>query len=223
MLRLFFFVFALLAASSVSARMTERTDPAFRVETDLLEKGQVHYAHRQLAASEVLKSYPEYIELDGARFFEREGASVEISKLAYVVNRPAGFFSSTQTTDPAWLQKLLGGTVSRLKEDHYDSQALGKFRVYFDSDDLSTLQNTRFVHAVTQSKKLDPIALSGFSTVIIHAADYVQIDNHVPLTPSKTLIVSYQLAVVRKDQQKARDPQQEFLRRQREKLVRAFP
>jgi len=202
--------------------MTERRDPLFRVEPDLLEKGEVHFSFYQLKASTIQKKLPEFVELDGARFLEKEGATVQLTKVAYIVNKPAGFFSSTQMTDAAWLKTILGGEVKNLKDDNYDTQSHGKMRVYFDSDDLSSVQSSRFVHAVTQSKKLDPITLSGFSTVVMHSGDSVEIHNHVPYSPKKTLIVSYQLSVVKKDVE-AKKQRRDFIKETEARLVRAYP
>lgn len=216
------FVLTLPLAATVSAQMTERKDPAFKVEPDLLEKGQVHFSFYQLKASTIQKKLPDMVELDGARFLEKEGATVQLTKLAYLVDKPAGFFSSTQMTDAKWLQTLLGSSVSLIKDDNYQTKSRGKMRVYFDSDDLSTVQNSRFVHAVTQSKKLDPIALSGFSTVVMHSQDAVEIQNHIPFSPKKTLIVSYQLSVVKKDGN-AEKQRLDFIKETEARLVRAYP
>ncbi len=202
--------------------MTERRDPVFKVEPDLLEKGEVHFSFYQLKASTIQKKLPEFVELDGARFLDKEGATLQLTKLAYIVNKPAGFFSSTQMTDAAWLQTLLGGPVKSLTEDNYETKARGKLRVYFDSDDLSNVQSSRFVHAVSQSKKLDPITLSGFSTVVMHSADSVEIHNHVPFSPLKTLVVSYQLSVVKKNVD-AKKQRLDFIKETEARLVRAYP
>lgn len=216
------FLLTLPLAATVSAQMTERRDPLFRVEPDLLEKGEVHFSFYQLKASTIQKKLPEFVELDGARFLDLEGATLQLTKVAYLVNKPAGFFSSTQLTDAAWLKTLLGSEVTSLKGDNYETKSRGKMRVYFDSDDLSTVQSSRFVHAVTQSKKLDPITLSGFSTVVMHSADSVEIHNHVPYSPKKTLIVSYQLSVVKKDVE-AKKQRLDFIKETEARLVRAYP
>jgi len=218
---LLLFILTLPLAPSVSAQMTERRDPVFRIETDLLEKGEVHYSFHQVKAQQIQKHLPEFVELDGAKLFEREGATFELAKVAYVVNKPAGFFSSTQMTDATWLATLLGKSVRLVKEDHFEVDSIGKMRVYFDSDDLSSVQNSRFVHSVTQSKKLDPIALSGFSTVVLHSQDHVEIHNHVPFSPLKTLVISYHISVVKKSDVKKQ--RLAFIKETEARLSRAYP
>jgi hypothetical protein len=218
---LLFFVLTLPIAQAVSAKMTDRRDPLFRIEPDLLERGDVHYSFYQLPATTVQKKLPEFVDLDGLKLLEREGVTVQVVKLAYVVNKPAGFFSATQVTDPNWVETLLGHKVTQITEGHYQVPG-DKFHVYYDSDDMTSVKNSRIVHAVTQSKKLDPIASSGFSTVILHNSDMLQVDNHVPLSSKKTLVVSYQLSVVKKsDETKAQ--RANFLKETRARLARAYP
>jgi hypothetical protein len=125
-------------------------------------------------------------------------------------------------TDATWLQTLTGGAVKGLGDDNFQTKARGKMRVYYDSDDLSSVQSSRFVHAVSQSKKLDPITLSGFSTVVMHSADSVEIHNHVPFSPLKTLVVSYQLSVVKKDVA-AKKQRLDFVKETEARLARAYP
>jgi hypothetical protein len=174
-----------------------------------------------LPATTVQKKLPEFVDLDGLKLLDREGATVQVVKLAYVVNKPAGFFSATQVTDPAWVETLLGHRVKQITEGHYQIPG-DKFHVYYDSDDLTSVKNSRIVHAVTQSKKLDPISLSGFSTVVLHNSDMLQVDNHVPLSPKKTLVVSYQIAVVKKDIS-SKAQRANFLKEIRARLARAYP
>lgn len=219
---LLFFLFSLATSTSVSATMSERRDTVFKIETDLLEQGEVHYFFRQLPADMIQKKLTDFVELDAARLLEKEGATIQVSKLAYVVNKPAGFFSAEQTADAAWLTKLLGVSAKQLKEGVYQVEELGQLKVLFDSDDLSTVRNSRFVHAVTQSRKLDPIALSGFSTVVFHTENSVQLDNHVSLSPKKTLVITYQLRVV-KNETDAKAAKEQFIKQIEAKLVRAYP
>ncbi|MFP5458550.1 MAG: hypothetical protein ACLGG7_07440 [Bacteriovoracia bacterium] len=216
-----FLLATLPLAQAVSARMTDRRDPLFRIETEQLEKGEVHYAFYQLDASTIQKKLPEFVDLDGLRFLEREGVTVQIVKLAYVVNKPAGFFSDAQMKDPRWVSLVLGAQVSQISEGHYQVGP-EKFHVAYDSDDLTSVRNSRIVHAVTQSKKLDPIALSSFSTVVLHSSDMLQVDNHVPLSTKKSLVVSYQLTVVKK-KTSAKKQRASFLEATRARLARTYP
>ena len=215
-------LFVLLMVSLPAiAQMTDKINPTFNVDPEVLKNGEVHYfvGHYDRAG---LKKLRDFSKLDGGRLLKRKGVRVELSKLAYLVNRPAGFFSSTQMTDAQWLGTFLGTNVKPLQEDTFETQSRGKMRVYFDSDDLSSVRSSRFVHAVSQSKRLDPIALGGFSTVVLHSANQVEIHNHIPYTPKQTLVVSYYLKAVseKADVNKLR---LDFTKETEARLIRSYP
>jgi hypothetical protein len=208
-------------STALLAKMTEQSDLLFRVNTDLLSEGVVHYSFAVATPQLVREKIPDVIELDGGRILQQSTERVTIAKLAYVVDKPAGFFSEQQLNDPLWLGKLFGMNVTRISEGLFKTSSQ-KFQIYFDSDDLSSVRTSRFVHSVAQSKKLDPIVLGSFSTVVFHSADRVQVDNHVPLSPRKTLVVSYVVARVA-GSAKLGQLHREFVLSTQERLIRAYP
>ncbi len=208
--------------SMVSAELVERKDPLFRIEADLLEQGQVHYSFHQIKATTIQKKLPEFVELDGAKLLEREGATIQIVKMAYVVDKAVGYFSAEHLSEPAWLKKVFNAEVTKNENEQLHVPGRGKLKIYVDSDDISSIKHSRFVHAVTQSKKLDPISLSSFSTLVRHLDHSVHIANHISLSPRKTLIVSYELSVVKK----AKDTNKErlsFVKEAEAMLARTYP
>ncbi|MBY0517868.1 MAG: hypothetical protein K2P81_13240 [Bacteriovoracaceae bacterium] len=189
----------LISFSSIAyAQFTDKKDPLFKVEADLLSEGEVHFSQYTMKGSTLEKELPEIIELDAGKFLNQEGATIELAKTAYVVNKPVGFFSTEQMSDPKWLSQITGSELKKTENGDFVNQKKEEVKVFFDSDDLSNLKSSKVVHSISQSKKLDPIALSGFSTVLIQMKKSIQIFNHIPLSPSKTLIISYQLSVVEK-------------------------
>lgn len=212
---------ALLGAAPTHAQMIERSDPFFRVESYPLEQGEIHYSFKQLDAAKALKLIPDIADLDGERLLQKEGAIVEVSKLAYVVNKPVGFFSSTQILNVEWLKVIFGEEYLKKSENVFKNQN-NQLKIYFDSDDLSSIQSSRSIHAVTQSKKLDPISLSAFSTVIFQAKDWTQIDNHISLTAKKTIVVSYRIKLINSLEDKAKK-RSDFLEEIKSRLIKAYP
>lgn len=205
----FLCVTALLASSRTTCAMTEQKDLLFPINGDALLAGGVHYAYVVAAPRTLREKLPEVLDLDGGHVIKGSRQRVAVAKLAYVVDRPVGFFSEQQLTDARWLEKLFGVAGARQQ-------------VYFDSDDLSSLRTSRFVHAVAQSKKLDPVALGSFSTVVFHDRGRVQVDNHVPLSPRKTLVISYVVARVAGSAPLGQ-LRREFVRSTQERLIRAYP
>jgi hypothetical protein len=212
---------AFLGAAPTHAQMVEHNDPIFRIEIYPLEQGEVHYSYKQLKASKALKLLPEIADLDGERLLQQEGASIEFSKLAYIVNKPVGFFSSTQILSESWLEILFGEKFTKKSDDVFKSKN-DQLKIYFDSDDLSSIQSSRSIHAVSQSKKLDPISLSASSTVIFQTKNWTQIDNYISLTASKSIVVSYKIKLINKDLQQSKK-RSDFLEEIKSRLIKAYP
>lgn len=208
-------------ASGTEARTVDRQDPLFRIEADLLDFGELHFAYHQIQAKDMAKLYPEVVELDGAKLRKNSAANLAISKTSYIVNKPAGFFSSVQMSSPEWLQKILGLKLEKKSEDVFTSPE-GELKVYVDSDDLSSVKNSAFIHAVTQSKKLDTLSLSASSTVVYHGTEWMQIDNYIPYSPKRTLVISYRLEIVQKTESR-KAQRLEFIKDLEARLSRAYP
>lgn len=208
-------------ASATQARTVDRKDPLFRIEADLLDFGELHLAYHQIQARDLGKLYPELLDLDGAKLHKNRSANISIAKTSYIVNKPAGFFSSVQMSSPEWLQKILGLKLEKKMEDVFSS-AQGDIKIYVDSDDLSSVKNSAFIHAVTQSKKLDTLSLSASSTVVYHGPEWMQIDNYIPYSPKRTLVISYRLEIVQKTESK-KAQRLEFIKDLEARLSRAYP
>jgi hypothetical protein len=208
-------------AKGTEARTVDRKDPLFRIEADLLDFGELHFAYHQIGAKDLAKLYPELVDLDGAKLRKNRSANVAISKTSYIVNKPAGFFSSVQMSSPEWLQKILGMTLEKKVEDVFSSSE-GDIKIYVDSDDLSSVKNSAFIHAVTQSKKLDTLSLSASSTVVYHGPEWMQIDNYIPYSPKKTMVISYRLEIVQKTESK-KAQRLEFIKNLEARLSQAYP
>lgn len=208
-------------ASGTKARTVDRKDPLYRIEADLLDFGELHFAYHQIAARDLAKLYPELLDLDGAKLRMNPTANLSISKTSYIVNKPAGFFSSVQMLSPQWLQKILGMTLDKKAEDVFSSRT-GDIKIYVDSDDLSSVKNSAFIHAVTQSKKLDTLSFSASSTVVYHGHEWMQIENYIPYSPKRTMVISYRLEVVQKTGSK-KAQRLEFIKNLEARLSQAYP
>jgi len=124
-------------------------------------------------------------------------------------------------SSPEWLQKILGMTLEKKVEDVFSSSE-GDIKIYVDSDDLSSVKNSAFIHAVTQSKKLDTLSLSASSTVVYHGPEWMQIDNYIPYSPKKTMVISYRLEIVQKTESK-KAQRLEFIKNLEARLSQAYP
>jgi hypothetical protein len=168
--------------SFACAAVTEKPTLAFPVDPLALATEEVQLFSVVLAAGQLAVEFPEAAVLD-ARRFARMGGKVGLAKAAYVVKRSVGFFSDQQFENQEWL-KALGWSGGE---------------VFVDSDDLSNVQDARVIHAMSQTKKLDPVSGGAFSTVTIIKKDAqgapadLVFFNHMPVSGSQTLVVLYRL------------------------------
>lgn len=207
--------------TGTEARTVDRKDPLYRIEADQLDFGELHIAYHQLQAQDLHTIYPEFVDLDGSKLRLEKNQTLSLSKISYIVNKPAGFFTSVQMSSPKWLQKVLGLKLEKKIDDVFTSSQ-GDIKVYVDSDDLSSVKNSAFIHAVTQSKKLDTLSLSASSTVIYHAPKWTQIENFIPYSPKRTLVISYRLEIVENNKNK-KTQRLEFIKDLEARLSRAYP
>jgi len=209
----------LLISAPIFASAVEQKDIKFTTSTEALLKGDVYYAVDVLSPSKFHEKYPELYDLDSLAFLQEPNVEMVISKTAYIVEKPAGFFDHLNASDENFIHHLLGEQkIKKLSENKFKISVPGangysyKMDTYFDSDDISTLPNSKVVRAVNQAKKLDVIAQSASSTSykeLTHFSQYfsggVQISSHIPIKENKTLVLNYSLVAVKKEHANEKD------------------
>lgn len=196
---------------SIHATVLEHNNLHFKIETEALMRGEIHYSYQLLSPRELVKKYPVARAMDSLRVLSEKNIKVLITKSVYVVNRPVGFFDHEQMKDENYLNHILGEQkVSRISSNTFNITVPGTgthsyhMSTYFDSDDISTLPNTRIIHGVSAVKKLDIIAQSAsailfreFSSFSDYAVGGSSISSYIPLKEGKTLVISYNLLAVK--------------------------
>lgn len=197
----------LLISVPTYATAVEEKDIKFMPPTEALMKGQVHLAMKLISPSKINESYPDFFYLDSMGFSQEPNIKLVISKSAYVVNKPAGFFDHINTGSERFISSTLGEQkVKKISENYFKITVPGSashsyvMKTYFDSDDISTLPNSKVIRAVTQARKLDVISQSASSTTFRELSQFskysvgaVQVSTFIPLKENKTLILSYTL------------------------------
>lgn len=183
----------------------------FMPKIESLLKGNVHYSVEILNPSQMDVKYPDLSYLDSLGFTKKSGIKVVIAKSVYAVSKPAGFFDHLNTGDERFLKHTLPKvTVNKLQENHFKIHAGGEspysylMDTYFDSDEISTLPNSKVIRAVTQARHMDVISLSASSTLFREFSKFtkysvgrVLVSSFIPLKEDKTLVVSYTLTAVK--------------------------
>lgn len=205
------FVLNLLISVPTYATGVEQKNIKFMPSTETLMRGDVHVSFELLSVKKLKKKYPDLVALDSLGFTKEREIKVLVAKSAYVVNKPAGFFDHLNPGDEKFLSHIMGEQrVEKIKENDFRlvvpgaSQAYS-MKTYFDSDDISTLPNSKVIRAVTQARKLDVISQSATSTIFREFSNFthssvggVQVSTYVPLKENKTLILSYTLNGIKK-------------------------
>jgi len=205
-----FFEFLLLLvilSATVQATVTEQKDLNFKIKSIELFKGDVHYSFETFTPSAFKKKHPEFLDLDSLAMLKVKDATILMSKLAYVVNKPVGFFDHEHMSNENFVHHIMGNqhvkklspntfmiTIPGVHEEDY------KMKSFFDSDDLSTLPNSRVIQAVRATKQLDVISQGASSTVVREMTQYslpiigtVNLISYIPLKENKTLVITYYL------------------------------
>ena len=158
------------------------------------------------------EKYADWAELDSLSLAHQDNIKLVLMKSAYIVDKPVGFFDHQTMIDEKFLTHFMGEQkVKKKSENHFQINVPGEgaheyeMRSYFDSDDISTLPNSRVIRAVTQAKKLDVISGSASSIIFKELTNYsryskggIQVSSFVPLKENKTLVLSYSINAVRK-------------------------
>lgn len=196
---------ALCIHFSTYAASIKQKELNFVVKGEELLKGDVHYSFSLTSKDELRGLFPDFLELDTTGITRPENAELMVSKVAYVVKKPTGFFDNTKAVDVTFLNFLFGEQkLTQIEEGVFKVQIPGstpqfyKLRTHFDSDDISSTKNSRAIRAITAAKNLD-IQIKGATAIIVKEMwDYskgsygaIHVTAYLTITEEKTLVIDY--------------------------------
>lgn len=206
-------VFILNMALSVPtyAKVLEQKKLNFEVpSSEKLQKGEEYASFKLVDAAAFFKAHPEFKGLDSLSLRNRPETKLAISKSAYIINKPVGFFDHQHVTDENFAKHMLGGkNVKKLDENTFKVTSSRLDHSYemtssFDSDDVSTLSTSAAIHAVASSKKLDVIVQSAPAMIFTESTQFskyfdgsISIAAYAPLKENKTLVVIFRVTAVK--------------------------
>lgn len=203
----FIFTINLLISGSLLAKIIEEKNLSFIPKVEALLAGDIHYFGHLASPLEVLGKFPEVQDLDSLKLFQKQNSKVFLTKSAFIVNRPIGYFDENLFSDEKFLGRLLGhqkiikrGKNSfRIKIEGENAHSYLLTR-YYDSDDMSTLPNSNIIRAAIGMKRLDVISQSAASLMITEKTKYtkyanggVSISSFIPILENRTLVITYEL------------------------------
>ena len=181
----------------------------YKFNSELLMKGDIHYSFRLVNAKDVRGQFPVISQLDTLGMLRKPEVKILMSKVVYVINKPIGFFDHKQMVDEKFLGHLSEGSkLKALSEESFQVKGPSSYnygmKVYFDSDDVSTLPDAKAIKAVTAARKLDVISQSSSAVVMKEYSNFskfqegvVTVTSFVPLKENKTLAITYHIAAVK--------------------------
>jgi hypothetical protein len=179
----------------------------FKVNVLQLMEGDIHYSSEILSRKDLIQHQPDFREFDSLGLLKQKEAQFLVSKAAFVVRKPIGFFDHQHMTDESFIKHITDGSVKKSDEETFKVTSAGinyRLRNYFDSDDISTLARGRIIHSVAAAKKMDIMVQGAASTVIQEMDQFntgsdgvVVLLAHLPLKENQTLIISYRLSSIK--------------------------
>lgn len=192
---------------STEAASVKQKELNFTVKGEELLKGDVSYSVEILSQGDLKRRLPDFFDLDTSGFTKPGKTSLLVSKAAYVVKRPVGFFDHHKAGHIGYLRHLMGEQkLSEIADHTFKVEIPGgtpvsyKLRTHFDSDDISTTTNSRSIRAITGAKKMD-IQVQGASSLLVREMwDYskgshgaIHVTAFIALKEDRTLVIDYGL------------------------------
>ncbi len=196
---------------AVSATTKEQTALHFPINADELLKGEIHFFFEILTPKQLAVQQSEFIELDSLGLSRKKDIAIIASKHAYIIKKPAGFFDDQQLSEKKYISHIMKGhTVKKSEEATYrvttSAGPAFKMRLFFDSDDVSTIPNAKVVRAVNAVKKFDVISKGASIIMFIEKTGVsndgkggVSVSSFIPLNEKKTLVVTHSLHAIDKN------------------------
>lgn len=200
----------MIASLSTYAQIKDQSDLRFKPDTKNLMKGEIHYALALTSSAKFQTSYSDFADFDSLGILNQPKTRIMLSKMIYIVNKPIGFFDHQNVIEEKFISHTFKDmSVRKLSENKYKIQVPKshsyEMTSYFDSDDISTLPNSKVIRAVTQARKLDVIAGSAPAIIFREMTGYtkysaggIQVSSFIPLKENKTMVVSYTIQAVKR-------------------------
>ena len=173
----------------------------FDIDTAKIYAGDILYSARLIDQKKFKEKYKKLSPIDVLGIRKEKDRKIMILKSAFMVKVAPGFFNQENLLDEKFISHLQGDAkVTPLSDDKFKISSKGSQftkTIYFDSDDISSVDSKKFSQAVKAAKEIDVITQSSIATLVEEDGDSknggVIIQSFVPLKKDKTLIIRYEL------------------------------
>jgi hypothetical protein len=198
---------SLLLTFQLRAQSLEQKELNFRVNAEVMLKGELHFSFQVISPEGLLKLLPSMQEFDSLGLLNDRKASLLVNKFSYVVKKPVGFFDQRTLEDEKFISAVLApARAKKISTTEFVVSVPGatpyhyRLMNYFDSDDITTASNAKIGKSVTAIKKIDVLAQSASSIFLHEMTNYslmarggLKLEAYIPLKEERTLVIGFQV------------------------------
>jgi len=191
----------LLFPTTLLAETLKQKNLNFGIDAAKIYNGDILYSARLVDQEKFTTKYKKITPLDVQGIRKEKDRKILIIKSAFMVKVAPGFFNQQNLLDKKLIAHLQeGARVTEVADDQFQIKSKGmEFikKIYFDSDDITSVGSKKLSLAVKTVKEIDVISQSAFATLVEEDGTSkdggVIIQSFVPLKKDKTLIIRYEL------------------------------
>lgn len=146
----------------------KHSDFNFQISTHKIKSTDIHYAFVSVDQNTFVKEAGPFSALGHQQKDKKYKDNKHILfRAVFPVKKAIGYFDADKFSDPTFIKKMEGGAkVKRARENAFITQNSSPIkyhyfsRFYFDSDDLSSLPDSRIGRKIMELKSTDPLLFS---------------------------------------------------------------
>lgn len=192
---------ALVSSLSVWGRPVVHPEFNFKISTNKMKTGDLHYAFVTVDKEKFLKEAGPFSALMTINH-PAEKSQYALIRSVFPINKPIGSLDSEKFNDLSFIRKITGKSQLRKVREHtyYSNKTFSKY--HFDSDDLTSIPDSKIAGKIADLRISDPLLQSANAVVfknIYGQKDKVKEDSEffgfISLDESKTLVVYMKMIV----------------------------
>jgi hypothetical protein len=191
----------LLLPTSLWAETLKQKSLNFKIDAAKIYSGDILFSARLVDQEKFKTRYKKINPLDVQGIRKEKNRKILIIKSAFMVKVAPGFFNQQNLLDTKFIAHLQeGAKVTEVSDDQFKikSKSIDFIKkIYFDSDDITSVGTKKLSLAVKTVKEIDVISQSSFATLVEEDGTSKEggiiIQSFVPLKKDKTLIIRYEL------------------------------
>jgi len=191
----------LMLLSTAEAKPVFQTKLNYDVTPEIFLKKDINYSIKTFTFKKLHLEQNEIAEIVETVFPKSRKLNYIVTKSSYLINRAIANESQEIFNDLIFFKKYFNAKEVKKENDYFEVKAESfnfRHRIFYDSNDLSTLDQSRIMRSINLIKKLDIITQGSYLTVIHHQTkfnknltDGLIYQMFIPIKDNLTLVVNY--------------------------------